>query len=95
MKERVLSAYILDDFKKYLILQEKSSATVQKYIHDVSAFANFVNGESITKETVIAYKNHLKENYAVRSVNSVLASINGLFSFLVFLYLQHNIDFVV
>ena len=83
MKERVLSADILDDFKKYLILQEKSSATVQKYIHDVSAFANFVNGESITKETVIAYKNHLKENYAVRSVNSV------------FLYLQHNIDFVV
>ena len=82
MKERVLSADILDDFKKYLILQEKSSATVQKYIHDVSAFANFVNGESITKETVIAYKNYLKENYAVRSVNSVLASINGLFSFL-------------
>ena len=82
MKERVLSADILDDFKKYLILQEKSSATVQKYIHDVSAFVNFVNGESITKETVIAYKNHLKENYAVRSVNSVLASINGLFSFL-------------
>lgn len=34
MKERVLSADILDDFKKYLILQEKSSATVQKYIHD-------------------------------------------------------------
>ena len=34
MKERVLSADILDDFKKYLVLQEKSSATVQKYIHD-------------------------------------------------------------
>ena len=31
---------------------------------------------------MIAYKNHLQENYAVRSVNSMLASINSLFAFL-------------
>ena len=37
----------------------------------------------ITKETVIVYKNKLlSENYAARSINSMLASINGLFSFL-------------
>lgn len=34
----------------------------------------------ITKEKVIAYKNKLIcDNYAIRSVNSMLASINSLF----------------
>lgn len=31
---------------------------------------------------MIEYKKHLQENYAVRNVNSMLASINGLFVFL-------------
>ena len=41
-----------------------------------------MSGNEITKETVIAYKKHLQESYAVRSVNSMLASINSLFAFL-------------
>ena len=37
----------------------------------------------MTKESVISYKNKLiSDNYAVRSINSMLASLNGLFSFL-------------
>ena len=36
----------------------------------------------ITKETVIAYKKYLQTVFAVRSVNSMLASINRLFAFL-------------
>ena len=37
----------------------------------------------ITKEAVIAYKNKLlSEGYAVRSINSMIASINSLFTFL-------------
>ena len=47
------------------------------------AFAEYLSGAEITKETVIAYKNKLlSENYAVRSMNSMLASLNSLFSFL-------------
>lgn len=47
------------------------------------AFAAYQNGAEVTKETVIAYKrNLLSVNYAVRSINSMLASINSLFSFL-------------
>ena len=82
MKGRFLTQEIISDYNENLILEERSSATVEKYIRDVKAFSAFMNGAEITKETVIAYKKHLQESYAVRSVNSMLASINSLFAFL-------------
>lgn len=82
MEGRILTANIIDNFRKYLVLQEKSTATIEKYIRDVKVFLIYTQGEVITKEIVIAYKNHLQKNFAVRSVNSMLASINNLFAFL-------------
>lgn len=82
MKERFLKTITIADFKEHLILEERSTATVEKYIRDVTVFLNFANSLEITKETVIAYKKFLQETYAVRSVNSMLASINSLFVFL-------------
>ena len=82
MKGRFITAKAIAEFKEHLILEERSAATVEKYIRDVKAFSAYTQNAAITKETVIAYKKHLQENYAVRSVNSMLASINSLFSFL-------------
>ena len=82
MKGRILTEDFISGFKEYLILEERSRATVEKYIRDVKVFSAFVNGVEITKEVVIEYKRHLQEAYAVRSVNSMLASINSLFVFL-------------
>ena len=73
---------MIAEFTEHLILEERSEATVEKYIRDVTAFSAFANGGEISKEMVIAYKKHLQGNYAVRSVNSMLASINSLFAFL-------------
>ena len=69
-------------FREHLILEERSVATIQKYIRDVKAFMAYAQNSAIAKEIVIAYKKHLQEHYAVRSVNSMLASINSLFVFL-------------
>lgn len=82
MKGRLITAKMIAEFKEHLILEERSAATVEKYIHDVKEFAAYAQNGTITKETVIACKKHLQKNYAVRSVNSMLASINSLFSFL-------------
>ena len=82
MKARFLTKEIISDFKEHLILEERSTATVEKYIRDAKAFLAFVDSLEITKEVVIEYKKHLQESYAVRSVNSMLASINSLFVFL-------------
>ena len=82
MKGRLLTAAEIAEFKEHLILEERSKITIEKYIRDVKAFSAYTQNAAITKETVIAYKKHLQENYAVRSVNSMLASINSLFAFL-------------
>ena len=82
MRGRFLTQEIISGFKEYLILEERSGATVEKYIRDARAFSAFARGAEVTKEVVIEYKKHLQEKYAVRSVNSMLASINGLFAFL-------------
>ncbi len=80
MEERILTADIIEDFRKNLELQEKSTSTIEKYIRDVKAFSAYTENVAITKEKVIAYKKYLRNNYAVRSVNSMLASINSLFN---------------
>ena len=83
MKGRILTEKQISAFTAHLKSEEKSENTIEKYIRDVRTFAVYMNNLEITKETVIAYKNRLlSESYAARSINSMLASINSLFSFL-------------
>ena len=83
MKGRILTENKIAAFVVYLKNEEKSENTVEKYIRDVRAFAAYAGEVDITKEMVISYKNKLiSDNYAVRSINSMLASINSLLTFL-------------
>ena len=83
MKERMLTKKRMGDFEEYLQREEKSRNTVLKYLRDVYAFAAFTDGVKVTKQATIAYKEYLLDaGYAIRSVNSMLASINCLFTFL-------------
>ncbi len=89
MNRRIITVEIIRDFRRFLVEEEKSTATIEKYMRDVRAFTSFISGEEITKDRVIAYKNTLiNENYAPRSINSMLASLNSLFSFLDWLDLK-------
>ena len=81
MKGRFITEKMIAEFKEHLILEERSVATIQKYIRDVKTFTVYAQNSTITKGIVVAYKKYLQENYAVRSVNSMLASINSFFSF--------------
>lgn len=73
----------LGAFADHLCREEKSTATREKYLRDAQAFCSFAGNDFITKETVMAWKKQLTENgYAVRSVNSMLASVNSLLDFL-------------
>lgn len=82
MNERKITENIILNFENHLSEQEKSPTTIEKYIRDVRAFSAFAERKTIAKETVILYKKHLQKDYAIRSVNSMLASVNSLFSFL-------------
>lgn len=83
MSSRFLLKSNLDAFRTYLIQEEKSMATVDKYLRDARAFLVFAGQETVTKDLVMDYKQALLEkNYAVRSINSMLASLNSLLDFL-------------
>jgi len=83
MEERRITNATIQSFHQYLIREEKSTATVEKYLRDVRAFVVYIGDESVTKEVMMAYKKYLQiKEYAVRSINSMLASLNSLLDFL-------------
>ncbi|MCB6992787.1 site-specific integrase [bacterium 210820-DFI.6.37] len=83
MKNKRLNLQDLNRFRNYLTQEEKSAATVEKYLRDTRAFFAFTGEKEVTKGQVLAWKELLVEKgYAVRSINSMLASLNSLFSFL-------------
>ena len=78
-----LSNKEIQEFANYLCREEKSAATQEKYLRDVRVFCVYADDNEITKEVVVAWKRHLVEQgFAVRSVNSMLASVNSLLDYL-------------
>ena len=78
-----LSVTNIKEFAGYLCREEKSGATREKYLRDVRSFFAYADNSEISKELVIGWKKQLvADGYAVRSINSMLASINSLLNFL-------------
>ena len=70
-------------YTRHLQLEERSPATVEKYLRDVRAFALWLNGRTISKELTSEWKTHLvAKNYAPTTINAMLSAVNGLFAFL-------------
>lgn len=78
---KTMNGQLIDNFKEHLINEEKSCATLEKYIRDVTQFFMWLSKNDIDKRTVLQYKEHLKENFAPASVNSILSSLNSFFDF--------------
>lgn len=73
---------IIKQYENYLITEEKSAATIQKYIRDVSVFVKWLNGREMSKEITMEYKQLLAEQYTVATVNSIISSLNTFFVWL-------------
>lgn len=71
----------IEEYKKYLLNEEKTPATVQKYVGDILNFISQSDSGQIDKERVLQYKSYLCERYAPASVNSKLSSLNSFFAF--------------
>ena len=72
---------LIKNFRNYLTNEEKSDATLEKYIRDICAFLAWLCGRGVNKKTVLEYKAYLVENYKPASVNSVLSSLNSFFTY--------------
>ena len=83
MAEHRLTPLQIHAFARHLLLEEKSAATIEKYLRNVRAFAGWLDGQEITKERNAAWKAHLVERgYAPASINAKLSALNSLLEFL-------------
>jgi len=77
----------IQTYKEHLIKEEKSDATIEKYIRDIYHLYNYLAEDKIIcKEVLIAYKKQLIENYMARSTNSMLTAANSFIEFMGFPY---------
>ena len=81
LTEKTITEQLISEWVTYLVSEEKSENTIEKYKRDARAFMSYLQGNLVTKDQVLAYKTYLIQNYAPRSVNSMLISLNRLFSF--------------
>ena len=73
----------LTAYRVHLRAEERSAATVAKYLHDAGAFTAWLDDSVLTKEAAAAWKHELlRRGQAPSTVNAALAALNGLFRFL-------------
>ncbi len=82
MEKRALCSEQITAYVQHLCREERSPATVEKYLRDILAFAAWLDGGDVTKEAVAAWKEQLLTVKAAATVNGALAALNGLFRFL-------------
>ena len=74
---------ILNEYERFLYREEKSDATIKKYLRDVHSFLLWKKERELCKDLVIQWKDYLTESgYSVRSINSMLASVHHYLVFL-------------
>lgn len=85
IKEKMLGRYVA-----YLKKEEKSEATISKYLCDLKKLVAYMDGREVDKERMLSYKDKLlnQDGYKVSSINSFLVAANGFFAFMGWLDLK-------
>ena len=85
MRERKimgLTPEMLEPYREYLMDEERSRATVEKYLRDARKFLEYLGDDGrVDKEKVRGFKMELMEHYKISSVNSMLAAVNSFLGF--------------
>ena len=77
MKQRRMSPQRMSAFRAYLKSEERSDATIEKYMRDLHAFSVYMGDAEVTKQAVVTYKNEIGKTYAATSANSMIAALNS------------------
>ena len=81
MEKLLITEQLLRRFAKNLRDEEKSPATLDKYVREAKRFAGYAGKRAVDRATALGYKAKLGEEYPAVSANSMLAALNALFRF--------------
>ena len=80
--DNIITREQINTYCASMLADERAAGTVAKYRRDVTAFARWLGGRAVTKETSAGWKAHLlNRGYAPRTINSMLAAVNSFFRF--------------
>lgn len=77
-----LTKKLISNYLVHLRETERSSHTISKYAHDLCELLTYLNGEPLTKNILIKWKEWLIAGFAPASVNSMLVAVNGYLTFM-------------
>lgn len=82
--KRIITEEKILQYREYLYEEEKTMATIKKYVCDLKKLLNYAAEREITKKLMIQYKEMLKEEkgYRLTSINSFLVAANRFFEYL-------------
>ena len=82
MSTRSLTEEIITAYGRYLLEQERSTGTINKYVRDVREFALWLEDKPISKENASAWKAELqRKGIQPKTINSKIAALNGFLRF--------------
>jgi integrase-like protein intD len=76
-----ITAASLQRFASHLCQNEKSRATVAKYLHAVGELARFLGGDVLTKSRLLEHRDSLQQTCRASTVNGRLSAINAYLDF--------------
>ena len=62
LTDRFITKQTMDRFYEYLIEEERSSGTIEKYIRDVQLLQSWLGAEPVTKENAARWKQELLQS---------------------------------
>lgn len=68
-------------FENDLYLNEKSKATIKKYVKSVRKLAEFLEGAELTKQRLLEYREYLQTQNKAQTVNGALSAIHAFLDF--------------
>lgn len=82
--KRYITEKNLMEYQEHLYEEEKSSATIQKYLCDLKKLQAYAGEKELTKKGMIEYKEMLKDShkYRLSSINSFLVAANRFFEYM-------------
>ena len=83
MKKQTLDQNTLNLYTSWMRNEERCQATVDKYVSEIRAFAQWLDDRPLDKEIVLKWKAYLvSEGLKPVTVNSKLAALNGFLRFI-------------
>lgn len=81
LSNHMITEETIEQFRDYLIENEKAEATIYKYIHEIECLMEYFAGEPVTKKQMILYRQYLQSINQARTVNTKLSAINHYLDF--------------